>query len=888
MAQPNPTTTVTNPRIAKLIELEVSGRIKPEHQLELDTYRAQGLAPKKSSGNSLTEYQGKSTGFYERAIGADRDFLAAGAGGDPVGVAGDAARAVLPANVVNSFTSPERQKAQQAKEDWIRASLRYESGAAISPAEFEGQDKIFFPQTGDSPETIAQKAKARQRVAESLKVAAGPGAADKGLSANAPLDPLAQGDIGFNQGDPGNTIVSPEAIAFQQDLQKRVNAREFKSPEEIIAYGKGKGFNIDAKDAQAAIDYFSKGGRDTVEVATPVEAGSREAAKRAEEAVANQPGGAGTAFMHGAADTVMFGLNDEFGAGVRALTSDKPTTYEDELKLTRAVKDAEAQQHPWTYTGGQLTGASIIPFGGSARTPAEMAKVGGGMGALYGLGSGTDLESRLSAGAKGGVFGAGLGYGFGKLADRYINRTPPIPPSGGGRVQEASDILQASNDLRVPVMPADAGGPTTRLLTAGAAATPGGVQPIVSAARNVQAKGGEALDRMASAEGNVLNKEAAGDAVREGALAYRNSSRTEIGKEYTRAAALAGDTRVAPNGALANLDKNIAELSEVPGGADGLAVLQSLREDLAARGTISVDGIRGMRTQLRQKFIKDGLRGSDLERRVNGAIDAASEDLVTSLRTQGKAEAANAYTKADREWADRVKNLDDVIMPIIGKKGEKSGEQIVDGLNAAAKGNNARLDKLFAVLPEDVAGDARATLINQLGRAKSGAQNADGSAFSFDTFLTNWNSIGASAKNTIFRGESRKAIDQLALLAEKSKAAGRYRNASNTGLAIMSSATAGTAFASMATLGKVLAGQYIAGRVLASPHVAKAILNIAKANNPAASIARIERLTSIATKDPTIRNEVIQLQQKLMAAVNDNVVKTGSAAASPDERPGEQ
>lgn len=32
-----------NPRIAKLLELEASGRIKPEHQSELNAYRAQGI-----------------------------------------------------------------------------------------------------------------------------------------------------------------------------------------------------------------------------------------------------------------------------------------------------------------------------------------------------------------------------------------------------------------------------------------------------------------------------------------------------------------------------------------------------------------------------------------------------------------------------------------------------------------------------------------------------------------------------------------------------------------------------------------------------------------------------------------------------------------------------
>jgi len=42
--------TVTNPRIAKLIELEAEGRIKPEHQQELNAYRAQNLAPPKPKG----------------------------------------------------------------------------------------------------------------------------------------------------------------------------------------------------------------------------------------------------------------------------------------------------------------------------------------------------------------------------------------------------------------------------------------------------------------------------------------------------------------------------------------------------------------------------------------------------------------------------------------------------------------------------------------------------------------------------------------------------------------------------------------------------------------------------------------------------------------------
>ena len=199
---------------------------------------------------------------------------------------------------------------------------------------------------------------------------------------------------------------------------------------------------------------------------------------------------------------------------------------------------------------------------------------------------------------------------------------------------------------------------------------------------------------------------------------------------------------------------------------------------------------------------------------------------------------------------------------------------------AAAKGNNARLSKLFETLPEEEAGVARATMIDNLGKAGPGAQNAAGDEFSFNAFLTNWNKLGASAKNAIFRGENREAIDKLALIAERSKAAAKYQNYSNTGLAVMGAATGSTAIASMFTLGKVLAGQYAAGRLLASPKVAKALLGIAQAKNPEAVAARINNLSGLAAREPVLSAEITQLQQKLMQAMNDNGVSR--AVASPE------
>lgn len=855
MPPPNPATTVTNPRIAKLIELEVAGKIKPEHKTELETYRAQGLAPKRSSGNSLTEYQGKSTGFYERASGADRDFLAAGVGGSPVGYAGDIARTVLPENIVNSNTSPERQKAEQAKMDFILASLRYESGAAIGPQEYINQEKTFFPQTGDSAEKIAQKAKARERVIESLKVAAGPGVAAPTVT-DVPEVPAGAGDPVASATGEGQTI-TPEDREFQRQANELIRSGATRA--DLEALGAKFGRTFEGEYSKALDDALANpsGGFSI----TP--SGRKEASTLG--AMAATPVGS---FFGSAGDALTLGFQDEI-AGLAG----------GDTGQARLALDAMRENNPISSGAGSLVGGSLIPIGRGASTIRELATVGGGMGAIYGIGSGTDARSRGEGAVIGGLTGAAVGAGLSKLGDLYRARRgpPPSGPTGGG----AADVAQASSDLNVPMMAADVGGTPASLATSFMRMTPGGAQPITSAARRSQDAAGDALSTIAAREGQAMDREAAGEAVRQGSLQYRNESRDAVGRIYTRAADAAGDARISPTRALEELDRNISELEQVPGGIDGLRALQSLRDDIANRGEITVDGIRGMRTQLRQKFMSEGLRGSDLERRVNGVVDAASEDVMTSLNAQGKGEAARLYSEADRQWADRVKTLDDVIMPIIGRKGEKSGEQITAALNSAAKGNNARLSKLFDALPAQEAGAARASMIEGLGKANPGAQGASGDSFSFGTFLTNWNKIGNSAKNAMFSGENRKSIDQLALLAEKSKNAAKWQNYSNTGIGVLGVATGATGAGGIGALAGTVAAQYGLGRLLASPRVAKAILNIAQAKTPSAISSRVGNLSSLAARETALASEITGLQSRLQQAMNDNI---SSAAASGEQK----
>ena len=87
---------------------------------------------------------------------------------------GDAKVLGVPLPGGNYLQSPEYQQYKQAKEDFINAQLRRESGAAISQSEFDKADRQYFPQPGDSAAVIEQKRKNRQLAVEGMIRGAGP------------------------------------------------------------------------------------------------------------------------------------------------------------------------------------------------------------------------------------------------------------------------------------------------------------------------------------------------------------------------------------------------------------------------------------------------------------------------------------------------------------------------------------------------------------------------------------------------------------------------------------------------------------------------------------------------------------------------------------------
>lgn len=166
-----------NPDAIKSV-LEATGTPRP---MQVDTQtlpsgitvvRADGKidilpAPKMVEGKDLTEGQSNALGFASRMVLNENTI------NDVVG------RGYRPGGLTEYGFTPERLRTDDrkiydaAKDNWIAAALRKESGAAIGKDEYSAADRQYFPQAGDSDKLLKQKANLRSTVFKSMKTGIG-------------------------------------------------------------------------------------------------------------------------------------------------------------------------------------------------------------------------------------------------------------------------------------------------------------------------------------------------------------------------------------------------------------------------------------------------------------------------------------------------------------------------------------------------------------------------------------------------------------------------------------------------------------------------------------------------------------------------------------------
>lgn len=161
--------------IEKYIKKPFNGFMDPYGSKELSAEKArldiEKAKTERDLGSKPTGDQSKAALFAKRMEQAEDVFTKL----NDIGSTGATAGAAVQRSgfFPEMFKSETSKLRQQAETNFLNAVLRRESGAAISPSEFESGSTQYFPRVGDTPVVLEQKRQNRALATEGLKGEAG-------------------------------------------------------------------------------------------------------------------------------------------------------------------------------------------------------------------------------------------------------------------------------------------------------------------------------------------------------------------------------------------------------------------------------------------------------------------------------------------------------------------------------------------------------------------------------------------------------------------------------------------------------------------------------------------------------------------------------------------
>lgn len=329
-----------------------------------------------------------------------------------------AEEAAVGGTVTNQFVSPEFQQYDQAKRDFINATLRRESGAVISDAEFENANKQYFPVPGDDAKTVEQKKANRELVAKGFLKAAGVSGNEIAFG----NEPAAQA----SQSGPVTLNTPEEAAKWLQENPTDPRADQVKQKLESVGFDMSKMAQTSQETPSGTnTDFTALGG------AVGEKLGSFFGGNKIGEAIGNAIGGqlakygdAGKSFQETLAKYAEMKANgtiqeEQYNKLVENLENSAKDAFGYTGPSFKQVAADVIKSGISTLGGAEIRGATVLAT--AAKTAA--------LGAAYGAADATTedkslkdtiIQSALSGSIAGAIpiIGKGIGSAAGKLSGR--------------------------------------------------------------------------------------------------------------------------------------------------------------------------------------------------------------------------------------------------------------------------------------------------------------------------------------------------------------------------------------------------------------------------------------------------------------------------------------
>lgn len=176
-------------------------------------------------------------------------------------------------------------------------------------------------------------------------------------------------------------------------------------------------------------------------------------------------------------------------------------------------------------------------------------------------------------------------------------------------------------------------------------------------------------------------------------------------------------------------------------------------------GSLYFDDAKAIRSRIGRQIKNPSLVPDIPTAQLKGLYGALSDDMRAAAEQRGPA-AIEAFDNAQTYWHTHLRELEDVIQPIVNKE---VPSKAMLALKGTLKNSPEYIDSIMKALTPMQRDAVRGSIIENLGYGPS--KEGLGQTWSFQKYLNDWNSFDAKAKNKLFPDrEYTGALDSLARL----------------------------------------------------------------------------------------------------------------------------
>ena len=489
------------------------------------------------------------------------------------------------------------------------------------------------------------------------------------------------------------------------------------------------------------------------------------------------------------------------------------------------------------YTGGAITGGSLVPGSGVKST---LAAAGGGALANEFLGpEWTGVGAMLPAAAGQAATAAKNAVANRVAENQRTFREAGTEPSLGQATRNS--FFQGLENL--------------------ASKFPGGAGVMRRFVEGQQRQIGEKLSTGVSAED-------AGRAIERGTTGFlARTKQVWQSLDEQVAAKIPQDARFTPSNTVQTLDKLTAPVEGAEKTTASLVnpKVAAIRENIAAdlkanNGVMPYQALRELRTRV-GSMIDDSLVSGVPQGELKALYGALSKDLETAANAAG---AGQEFARQNNYYRSRMDRVEGTLQRVLGNTPEETFSRFMP--KDAEQANKVR--SVMRSLDPEQRQTVTNAVVSRLGRATPGRQNEVGDVFSSETFLTNWNRMSDGAKAQLFPdAKMRSDLNHIAKAAANIREGTKvFQNTSGTAGSFAAYSVYASPIASLATgspapmvaAGGAAGSAYIGARMLTSPKVVDWLSKPVNPAQPGAAAAHLARLAVIynQTKDPELKDEL--------------------------------